>query len=184
MPRQSLVLLFGLLLGGCGNGGDQSGAAGAVGDTGTSLGGAAVVRSAVLDTSGAISGRFVAAADPSTVLRGNCPPTMWANFGIQFNHPDYAWIAVTLMSKDPIQPGQTGSIPLDWIDVSFLDREVHSWFFKGKGALEIGRHDSRPGQRRMTAVLSGNGLSGSQDAEGKTLDARFEFDLNFSCGTG
>lgn len=176
-----LPILILPLLAACGDssdGAEQS----ALSDTGTSLAGAQVVRSAVLETSDAIVGRFVAPADEGTVLRGNCPPDMWANFGIQFNHPDYQWIAVTVMTKDPIASGQTGPIPLDWLDVSFLTRDIDSLFFKGQGTLDITRHDAVPGSRRMTGVMSGTGLKGSQDAAGKSLDARFEFDLNFSCG--
>lgn len=150
--------------------------------TGTSLAGAPVVRSAVLDTAGAIAGTFVAPTDDSTVLRGNCSPDMWANFGIQFNHPDYQWIGVTVMTKKPIATGQTGDIPLDWLDVSFLTRDIDSLFFKGRATLEITRHDSAPGGRRMIGVLTATELAGSQDAAGQTLDARFEFDMDFSCG--
>ncbi len=163
---------------------DDSGKTGdaAVTDTGTSLAGARVVRSAVLETTGAIAGRFVAPVDDGTVLRGNCPPDMWANFGIQFDHPNYQWVAVTVMTKDPIATGQTGDIPLDWLDVSFLTRDIDSLFFKGRGTLEITRHDAAPDHRRMTGIMIGNGLQDSQEAAGKSLDARFEFDLNFSCG--
>ena len=186
MTIRSMFCLLALVLPGCGGDGGGAGdrrANDGLTDTGTTLAGAAaVVRSAVLETEGAIRGRFVAADEESTVLRGNCKPDLWANFGIQFDHPDYVWIAVTLMSEYPIQPGQTGAIPLDWIDVSFFDRQMKSRFFKGKGRFEISRHDSAAGSRRMIGVLAGSELKGSQDAEGETLDAHFAFDLNFSCG--
>ncbi len=170
-----------VLLAACGDDASQSGSA-ETSETGTSLAGAAVVRLAVLETSGAIAGRFVAARDESTLLRGNCSPDMWANFSIQFDHPDYQWIGVTVMTRDPIATGQTGEIRLDWLDVSFLTRDIDSLFFKGKGSLEITRHDAAPGNRRMTGVMTGSGLAGTQQAEGQTLDARFEFDMDFSCG--
>ena len=79
--------------------------------------------------------------------------------------------------------GQTGPIELDWLDVSFFDKQMKSLAFKGPGSFEITVHDAAPDNRRMKGVMSGTGLTGSQDAEGQTLDAVFDFDMNFSCGT-
>ena len=150
--------------------------------TGTSMGGASIVRSAALNLSGDINARMTAPEDESTTLTGNCSPEMWANFGIQFNHPGYVWIAVTIMTKDPIQTEQTGPIRLEWVDVSFFSDDMKSLQFKGPGSFEIKEHNASPDNRRMVGVIQANGLEGRQDAEGKTIDAEFDFDVNFSCG--
>lgn len=151
-------------------------------ETGTSMRGASIVRSAELNLSGAITARMIAPEDESTTLTGNCSPDMWANFGIKFNHPGYVWIAVTIMTKDPIQPGQTGPIRLEWVDVSFFTEDMKSLQFRGPGSFEIKEHNASPDNRRMVGVIQANGLEGGQDAKGKTIDAAFDFDVNFSCG--
>lgn len=151
-------------------------------ETGTSMGGASIVRSAELVLSGAISARMIAPEDESTTFTGNCSPDMWANFGITFNHPGYVWIAVTIMTRDPIQPGQTGLVQLEWVDVSFFSEDMQSLQFKGPGSFEIKEHNASPDNRRMVGVIQASGLEGRQDAAGKTIDAEFDFDVNFSCG--
>jgi len=178
------VVVAGLTLAGCGGNGETENpkTSAAVTETGTSMAGASVVRSAVLTVSGAVSGKLEAPKDETTVLRGNCPPDMWANFGIQFNAPGYTWIAVTIMTKDPIPAGYTGPVKLDWVDVSFFDNAMKSLYFKGSGTFEITTHNAAAKDRRMTGVIKGTGLKGRDDAEGKTLDAEFGFDINFSCG--
>jgi hypothetical protein len=54
--------------------------------------------------------------------------------------------------------------------------------FKGPGSFEIREHNASPDNRRMVGVIQANGLEGRQDAAGKTIDAQFDFDVNFSCG--
>ncbi|MCK9264133.1 MAG: hypothetical protein M0R18_09955 [Deltaproteobacteria bacterium] len=174
------------MTGGCrGTGNEQNNGQGNdknVTETGTSMGGASIVRSAELNLSGDITARMIAPKDASTTLTGNCSPDMWANFGIQFNHPGYVWIAVTIMTKDPIQTGQTGPVRLEWVDVSFFSEDMKSHQFRGPGSFEIKEHNAAPDNRRMVGVIRASGLEGRQDAEGKTIDAEFDFDVNFSCG--
>jgi hypothetical protein len=150
--------------------------------TGTAITGASVVRSAVLKLSGAIDKKLEAPPDEKSILIGNCSPAMWANFGIQFTPPDYVWVAVAIMTKDPIQPGQTGPVRLDWVDVTLFDNEMKSLQFKGPGSFEIKEHNADPNDRRMVGVIKAAGLQGGQDAEGQIIDAEFDFDINFSCG--
>jgi hypothetical protein len=59
---------------------------------------------------------------------------------------------------------------------------MHSLQFKGPGSFEIKEHNAAQGNRRMTGVIKATGLEGRQDAEGRTVDAEFDFDINFSCG--
>ena len=177
-----LLAAFIILAAGCkGNGNEQSDA-GNVSETGTAITGASIVRSAVLKLHGAINKELAVPQDESSVLIGNCSPDMWANFAIQFSPPDYVWVAVAIMTKDPIQPGQIGPVRLDWVDVSFFDREMHSLQFKGPGSFEIKEHNADQGNRRMIGAIKATGLEGRQDAEGQTVDAEFNFDINFSCG--
>lgn len=147
--------------------------------TGTAM---SPVRSATLTTSGAIQNKFVVPADESTLLHGNCNPSMWANFGVKFHHPDYEWINVALMTKDPIKPGQLGDIPLNWMDVSFFSKSLETLAFRGKGTLTITAHSASLTNRRLVGRLKGENLAGSDKAEGQNLNAEFEFDLNTSCG--
>lgn len=151
-------------------------------ETGTAITGAAVVRSATLILSGAINTTMEAPRDETTTLVGNCSPDMWANFGIKFNPPGYVWVAVTIMTKDPIQPGQTGPVKLDWVDVTLFTEDMKSLQYKGPGSFEIKQHDAAVDNRRMIGVIQANGMEGKQDAEGQTLNATFDFDINFSCG--
>jgi hypothetical protein len=153
-----------------------------VSETGTAMSGASVVRSAVLRLSGAIDKTLDAPPDEKSILIGNCSPDMWANFGIQFTPPDYVWVAVAIMTKDPIKTGQTGPIRLDWVDVTLFDNEMRSLQFKGPGSFEIKEHNADPKDRRMVGLIKAAGLEGGQDAEGQTIDAEFDFDINFSCG--
>jgi len=151
-------------------------------ETGTAMAGAPIVRSARLTLSGALDGVLDAPDNASTVFRGNCPPDMWANFGIQFEHPDYLWVAVSIMTKDPIQPGQVGPVRLDWVDVSLFTKDSKALFFKGSGSFEITLHDPSAASRRMTGLITASQLTGREGAAGKTLDAELAFDVNFSCG--
>lgn len=153
-----------------------------VSETGTAMSGAPVVRSAVLKLSGAINKKMEAPRDETSILIGNCSPDMWANFGIQFSPSDYVWVAVTIMTKDPIQPGQTGPVSLDWVEVTLFDKEMTSLQFKGPGNLEIKEHKADPEERRMVGVINASGLQGGRNAEGQTINATFDFDINFSCG--
>jgi hypothetical protein len=147
--------------------------------TGTSMAGARVVRSAQLSVSGAVEGRFDAPDNDATFLIGNCDPEVFANFGIQFSPPGYVWVQVSLLGN-PIQPGQTGPVRLDWVQINLVDDEA--LFFKGPGTLKISLHNALVDDRRMQGVIKTTGLEGFLDAEGQTLDAEFEFDMNFSCG--
>ncbi|MBW1955265.1 MAG: hypothetical protein JRI76_02820 [Deltaproteobacteria bacterium] len=186
MSREWIWCLFwmGIVVGfaACANNEEEADKPETVSETGTSMAGASVVRSAVLTVAGAIDARMEAPGDESTRLRGNCPPNMWANFGIQFSHPDYLWVAVTIMTKDAVQPGQTGPVRLDWVDVSFFSKDMKSLFFKGPGTFDISTHHASPENRRMIGVIKASGLKGRDDSEGETLDAEFAFDMNFSCG--
>ncbi|MGE0043939.1 MAG: hypothetical protein AB7V01_22410 [Vicinamibacterales bacterium] len=182
-----LLLSAGLVLFGAGCGG-PAGAAGdepqAVGDTGTALGGATVVTAATLETHGAIAGRFVPDDVADASLIGNCDPSMWANFGLSFAAGDWQRIDVALMTRDPIATGQTGEIPLDWMDVSFNDAAFDTHQFRGKGTLDIEVHDADKASRRMRGVVHATGLAGRDAAEGQSLDdASLAFDIAFSCGT-
>ncbi|MDP3980098.1 MAG: hypothetical protein Q8Q33_01650 [Chlamydiota bacterium] len=185
MFRKSFICLMIVAVGliaGCGKGEDKTSEKKALNDTGTSLGGATVVRTALLRVTGAINENMQAPRDETTTLTGNCKPDMWANFGIKFNHPDYVWIAVSIMTKDPIQTGQTGPVSLDWVDVSFFTEEMKSLFFRGPGTFKITLHDSSPNNRRMKGTIKADDLNGMFDAAGKKIDIDFEFDMNFSCG--
>jgi hypothetical protein len=127
------------------------------------------VRSAELNLSGAITARMTAPEDASTTLTGNCSPDMWANFGIQFNHPGYVWIAVTIMTKDPIQTGQTGPIRLEWVDVSFFSEDMKSLQFRGPGSFEIKEHNAAPDNRRMAGVIQAKVLKAGRMQKEKPL---------------
>lgn len=186
MIRQVLTMLlvatFVIFVAGCKDSGSEQSETGNVTETGTAITGASVVRSAVLKLHGAIDKEFEAPQDNKSILIGNCSPDMWANFGIQFTPPDYVWVAVVIMTKNPIQPGQTGSIKLDWVDVTLFDGEMRSFQFKGPGSFEIKEHNAVPENRRMVGVIKATGLQGRQDAEGQAVDVEFDFDINFSCG--
>lgn len=186
MIRQTMIMLFFaafvIFVAGCKSNGSEQSNTGSVSETGTAITGASVVRSAVLKLDGAIDKELKAPQDEKSILMGNCSPDMWANFGIQFTPPDYVWVAVVIMTKDPIQPGQTGSIKLDWVDVTLFDSTMRSLQFKGPGSFEIKEHNAAPENRRMVGVIKATGLQGRQDAEGRTVDAEFDFDINFSCG--
>lgn len=165
---------------GAGDAGDQG--QDAVRRTGTTIMGAYVVRSVTIRTKGAVEGEFRPTDSERASLVGTCGPTMWANFGISFQPERWERIDMALMTKDPIATGQTGSIPLDWVDVTFLDASYDSHQYKGPATLELTRHDAAPDQRRMTGAIRVSGLAGDDAAEGTSIDAEIEFDLNFSCG--
>lgn len=142
-----------------------------------------VVRSATLTTSGAVTTTITGtSADDDTGLRGQCNPSMWANFGIDLPPGHYYRVQVTLTSKDAIPTGATGEFPLDRLDVEFTTEDIDSLQFVGPGTLTLTTHDATPGQRHMVGTMSGTGLEGRQEAEGQTLDATLAFDMDFSCG--
>lgn len=62
-----------------------------------------------------------------------------------------------------------------WTD--FIQRE-----FKGPGTLTLTVHDALRGKRRMTGTIEGKGLKGRNSDAGKTLNAKVNFDMDFSCG--
>ena len=158
---------------------DQSSSLGEASSADTQEG---VVRSARLKTTGAIAMDYQLPGDDSSTLSGSCTPDMWANFGIKYEHPDYTWASVTIMTSEPIKTGQTGEVGLDWMDVSLFDKEFNLQQFKGNAKLNITAHNGDPKERRLTGILKGTDLSGHDAAEGKTISAEFSFDLNYSCG--
>lgn len=192
--RHALVLaclLAAACGGGAGAGGGGEAARGDAGDRGAALGPfgpplgglARVVRSAVLTTSGAVSGEFRGSPDDeATGLRGQCDPKMWANFGIDLPPGEYDRLQVTLTSREAIATGAKGTFPLDHLVVEFTTKEMDSLRFRGRGVLELTTHDATPGKRRMVGTMSGKGLEGREAAEGRTLDATLAFDMDFSCG--
>lgn len=191
MTHRYVVLLAVLLAGACGgrsDGGSDSGSAGSqaaeVGPFGPPLGVLApVVREATLQTSGAVTGTFSGkSGDDVTGLRGQCKPTMWANFGIDLPPGDYYRLQATLTSRDEIKTGATGEFPLDSLVIEFTTQDMDTLQFKGRGVLKLTTHDATPGHRRMVGTMSGKGLEGRQEAEGKKLDATVTFDMDFSCG--
>ncbi|MCC6219611.1 MAG: hypothetical protein IT291_00035 [Deltaproteobacteria bacterium] len=140
------------------------------------------VKSLTVKVAGAMQQEFAITAEDSASLNGTCNPDMWANFGIQFRSPGYSWLAVTLMTKEAIQTGQTGDIPLDWIDFSYFDEQNNSVTYKGKGTFNISEHIGKASDRRLKGILKGTKLEGQSGAEGKNIDLEAEFDLNYSCG--
>lgn len=192
MLQRFLVLVAVLLVAACGGRSDDGGtprsggSPGAeLGPFGPALGGVArVVRSATLETSGAITREVHGSSrdDEVTGLRGQCNPEMWANFGIDLPPGDYYRLQVTLTSRDEIPTGATGEFPLDSLVVEFTTKDIDSLQFNGKGTLKLTTHDATPGHRHMVGTMSGQGLEGRQDAEGQTLDATLDFDMDFSCG--
>ena len=190
MTNRGIAVWAMLVLAGCGGGSEakasrsgDSAPVAEVGPFGPPLGGLArVVRSAVLQTSGAVAGEFRGSkGDDETGLRGQCNPKMWANFGIDLPPGEFERLQVTLTTRDAIATGATGKLPLDQLVVEFTTKDWDRRRFRGRGVLELTTHDAAPGKRRMVGTMSGKGLKGGE-AAGRTLDATLAFDMDFSCG--
>ena len=145
-----------------------------------------VVRSAVLETSGSVSGEFRAVDLADAKLIGRCDADMWANFGISFSAEGWRKVGVTIMSEDEIEPGQVGPIALDWAVVSVTDDQWDSVDFRGPAAFEITLHDAAA--PRMSGTVRGkipgySGLAGGGKVESdRSIDFEFTFDINAACG--
>ena len=176
--------------GGSGGGGTSavSGAQEAMGPYGPPMGVTAeVVRSASIETSGAVSGTFAGkSADGTAGLMGLCNPTTFANFLIKTGDPGGKEVWAGIMSKGEIATGATGDFRLDYLEITFRDMSGDNFSqrdFRGPGTLTITTHDAAPGARHMVGTIVGTGLKGRADEDqGKTIDATVRFDMAFSCG--
>jgi len=188
------ILLCCAVLAGCGksnapSGGDESEQKVELGPYGPPLGVLApVVRTVTVQTSGAITGTFTGhKGEELTGLRGLCNPQMWANFMLSMpGGKDFDEVWVTNMSKGPVATGATGDFRLDYIEVTFRrtaeDYSVTQREFRGPGTMTLTTHDAVPGHRRLVGTMTGTGLQGKDDDEGKTLDVKVSFDMDSSCG--
>ena len=146
------------------------------------------VRSAILKTSGSISGEFSPTDKSNAKIVGRCDPDMFANFGVSFASDGWNSVGVSLMSDDEIKTGQTGSIELDWAYVSFTDDEHNSTEFRGPAEFVIASHDASP--PRMTGTLKGalpgyGGLLSTPETKvlpDQSIEFEFTFDINAACG--
>lgn len=142
-----------------------------------------VVRSVTLKLSGDMNAEFTGKkGDGSTGVMGLCNPETFANFSLQLPGAGYERVDAAIMSKGEIGTGETGEFRLDYLWVTLFDENMNSYDFKGPGTMTITRHDASPGNRRMVGTIQAKGLAGSNDAEGKTVDAEVQFDMDYSCG--
>jgi hypothetical protein len=146
-----------------------------------------VVRSFSMKTTGGMALAVTGAkGDGKTGLLGQCKPTLWANFGVEVGRTfDTEKSGITVVTKDKIATGATGPFQLTRLDVERLELKGASLLssrYTGPGVLVITTHDGTPGRRRMVGTISGKGLKGRDDAEGKTIDVEASFDMDFSCG--
>ena len=144
------------------------------------------VRSAVLKTSGSVSGEYSAADASEAKIIGRCDPGTFANFGVRFN-PTEGWrmVGVTVMTKDEIKAGQTGPIQLDWAQVSFTDNERNATEFRGPAELVITSHDTKA--PRMSGSVKGRlkgygGMLSEPVPPDQFIDIDFAFDIDAACG--
>lgn len=159
-----------------------------LGPFGPSLGATArVVRSVTVETSGAVTGTFKGSLkDENTGLMGTCNPGTFANFMIKLgggNQFDEVW--VTIWSKGKVGSGETGMFKLSSLELTFRKTTRTDFIqreFKGPGTLTLTAHDATRGKRRMTGTIEGKGLRGRDGDEGKMLNAKVSFDMDFSCG--
>ena len=147
---------------------------------------AALVRSVTVETTGAVTGKFIGSAtDPKTGLMGTCNPKTFANFMLTMAGGKGAEIWATLWSRGPIPTGETGIFRLSRLQITFRQESPTDFIqreFDGPGTLTLTRHDAAPGARRMVGTLEGKALQGRDADAGQALDARVSFDLSFSCG--
>lgn len=142
-----------------------------------------VVRSVSLKLSGDMNAEFIGKkGDGTTGVMGLCNPDTFANFSLALPGEGYQRVDAAIMSKGEIGTGATGEFRLDYLWVTLFDEDMNSFDFKGPGTMTITRHDATPGNRRMIGAIKATGLAGSNDAEGKTVDAEVHFDMDYSCG--
>ncbi|HEX9181316.1 MAG TPA: hypothetical protein VF859_13025 [Burkholderiales bacterium] len=162
-----------------------TGAAGAqdVGPFGPPMGvKAEVVRSFSMKTTGAVAADIQGKkGDDQTGLRGQCNPSMFANFSFE-KGSSYEGAEIAIVSKDPIKTGMTGEIKLDKIYVRFFDLKNDERRFGGPGKMTLTVHDAAKGKRRMTGTITGTKLEGLEKLGGKFVDVTASFDADFSCG--
>jgi hypothetical protein len=190
MIKHALVGVLCLALGACGggdNGGSTNAAQDQMGPYGPAMGATAmVVRSATIETTGAVSGTFTGkSADETAGLMGLCNPDTFANFLIKTGEPGGKEVWAGLMSKREIGTGATGTFPLDYLEITFRDSTDNDFYqhdFRGPATLTITTHDATPGARHMVGTIEGKGLEGRDEVEGQTIDASVKFDMGFSCG--
>jgi len=158
-------------------------AAADVGPYGPAFGAKAdVVRSFTLTTTGAIAREITGKkGDGKTGLRGQCNPTMFANFGIERGDFDQR-ADIYLITKGKIATGATGEFKLDTIWVSFYDDANGERKFGGPGTLTLTIHEASPGARRMKGTITGPKLEGLDTQKGKFIAVTASFDMDFSCG--
>jgi hypothetical protein len=190
MIRWSFVPLV-LALAACGGGGDRAATAvdpqAEMGPYGPPMGATAeVVRSASIETTGAVSGTFTGTSSEGTAgLMGLCNPNTFANFLIKIGDPGGKEVWAGIMSKREVGTGATGDFRLDYLEITFRDMSGDNFSqrdFRGPATLTITTHDAAPGARHMVGSIVGTGLEGRDDEAGKTIDATVRFDMDFSCG--
>lgn len=143
---------------------------------------AEVVRSFSMKTTGAAAADIQGKkGDGQTGLRGQCNPSMFANFSFEKGSA-YEGAEIAIVSKDPIKTGMTGEIKLDKIYVRFFDLKSDDRRFGGPGKMTLTVHDAGKGSRRMTGTITGTKLEGLEKLGGKFIDVTASFDADFSCG--
>lgn len=193
MSRRALAGVVCLAVAACagGTGGDGGGSADAaqaeMGPYGPEMGVTAmVVRSATIETTGAVSGTFTGkSSDETAGLMGLCNPNTFANFLIKTGEEGSKEVWAGLMSKGEVGTGATGAFRLEYLEITFRessDTDFSQHDFRGPGTLTITTHDATPGSRHMVGTLEGKGLKGRDEVEGQTIDATVKFDMDFSCG--
>lgn len=157
------------------------------GEFGPGLSGAHVVRSLTIKVSGGLSETITGnKADEETTLGGGCKPDQSAvlNFDSGSAFSDHA--GAQFGSKDPITIGQTGEIPLDWVE--FYSAKLNNgnpvtMRFQSKGGrLTITTHNATRGARRLTGSFSAENLEPVDGPVSQPIDIKVDFDADFSCG--
>jgi len=144
-----------------------------------------MVLSAVLKSSGDVSGEFRPLDQSNAKLQGACNDASFANFGLIYEDKEWRKVSVTVMTKDGITSGQTGPIALDWALVSFMDSQYDATQFRGPAEFVITTHDADA--PRMAGTIKGTipgygGMLGPEVLADKSIDFEFTFEIAASCG--
>jgi hypothetical protein len=146
-----------------------------------------VVRSLTIRVTGGMNETITGSkADEHTTLIGECKPDLFANLSFDTGSMMDDHAGAAFVTKEPITIGQTGEIPLDWVDFDSAKLNNGNPImvrFHGKGGqLTITTHNTAPGNRRFTGTFSSKNLEPVDGPVSKPIDVEVAFDADFSCG--